>query len=71
MSKTLVMSFLTSGGKKTSISFKNVKDNVEEELVSTAMDTIIEKNIFMTTSGELKSKESAQLVEVITEDIMV
>ncbi|MCY6370214.1 DUF2922 domain-containing protein [Clostridium ganghwense] len=69
MGKTLVMNFLTSGGKKTSLSFKNVKDDLKPTDVSNAMDTIIEKNIFMTSSGELKIKDSAQVVDKVIQEL--
>lgn len=69
MAKTLVMNFLTAGGKKTSVSFKSVKDDVDPSEVSTAMDTIIEKNIFITSSGEIKFKDSARLEDKVIQEL--
>ncbi|MCY6354501.1 DUF2922 domain-containing protein [Clostridium sp. ZS2-4] len=40
--RTLVMNFLTSGGKKTAVRVKDVKEDLEASAVFTAMDTIIE-----------------------------
>ena len=69
--KVLVMNFLTSGGTKAAIRFSNIKDNLDEEAVSKAMDTIIAKNIFFTKGGELRSKDSAKIVQTITEDLVI
>lgn len=71
MGKNLVMNFLTAGGKKTSISFKNVKDDLDPSDVSSAMDTIIEKNIFMTSSGEVKFKDSAYLENKVIQELSI
>lgn len=61
--KSLVMSFLTSEGKKTSLKLDNVKDGISDGEVVTLMDTIIAKNIFVTEHGYLVQKDGAQLVE--------
>lgn len=71
MSKTLIMNFLTAEGKKTSIRFKDVKEAVTPAEVSTVMDTIVEKNIFITANGELKVKDSAQIVDTTTEELAI
>jgi hypothetical protein len=63
MGKTLAMSFLSEGEKKTSIRINNVRDDITEAEVKTAMDVIITKNIFTSTGGDLKAKDSAQLVD--------
>ncbi|MTK12833.1 MAG: DUF2922 domain-containing protein [Clostridiaceae bacterium] len=61
MSKTLVMNFLNESGKKTAIRVNNVREDVSEAEVKAAMDVILAKNIFTTTGGELKVKDSAQI----------
>jgi len=71
MSKTLIMNFLTAEGKKTSIRFKDVKETITPTEVSIVMDTIIEKNVFITTNGELKLKDSAQIVDTTTEELAI
>ena len=40
-----------------------VREDVTDAEVSTVMDTIVGKNIFQSTGGGLKVKDSAQLVE--------
>lgn len=71
MSKTLVMNFLTDQGRKVSIRFKEVKEDIDELSVVTVMDTIIEKNIFQTTSGNIKIKDSAQIVDTTVEELSI
>jgi hypothetical protein len=63
MSKTLAMSFLNEGGKKISIRVNNVRDDITEVEVKTAMDVIIAKNVFTSTGGDLKTKDSAELID--------
>lgn len=71
MSKILVMNFLTAQGRKASIRFKEIKDGVDELAVSTVMDDIIEKNIFSTSTGELKVKDSAEIIDTTTQELNI
>lgn len=71
MSKTLAMNFLNEAGKKIAIRVANVKDNVTEAEVSSAMDAIIAKNIFTSTGGDLKTKDSAEIVDKNTTELAV
>ena len=63
MEFTLSMTFTTSNGDKSTISIEGVKENLTQAEVSTLMDTIIEKDIFLTKNGTLTGKYSAQLVQ--------
>ncbi len=63
MEYILSMTFLTKGGKKSTLSISGVKDSLTQEQAVALMDTIIEKNIFETDSGEYVSKDSAKLTE--------
>lgn len=71
MTNSLIMNFLNAEGAKSSISIANIKDDLTQEIVSAAMDVIILKNIFSTTGGDLKFKDSAQLVSKDTTDLTV
>lgn len=71
MSKTLVMNFLNEGGKKVSIRVNNVKEGVTEAETKAAMDAIVAKNIFASSGGDLKTKDSAQLIDKTTSDFEV
>lgn len=63
MEFTLSMTFTTSNGDKSTISIEGVKENLTQAESSTLMDTIIEKDIFLTKNGTLTGKYSAQLVQ--------
>ncbi len=49
----------------------NVREDITEAEVSAAMDVIIEKNVFTSTGGDLKSKDSAEIVDRSTTDLTV
>lgn len=53
MTKTLEMAFRTEGGKTVTISVVDPKDGLTGAAVTTVMQSIIDKNIFSTTSGDL------------------
>jgi len=63
MEYVLSMVFLTAKGIKSTLSITGVKSAMTEAEANTLMDTIIAKNIFLTTTGALVQKESAQLTE--------
>lgn len=69
--RVLVMTFLTSGGQKASVRVKDVKDTLDPIDVSSLMDTIIDNNVFFTSSGELKFKDSAEVVITTNETINI
>lgn len=71
MSKTLVMNFLNEGGNKVAVRVNNVKDNLTEAEVGAAMDVIINKNIFSSTGGDLKYKDSAEIVDKSSTELTV
>ncbi len=63
MEYTLNMVFATSGGKNVTFSISDVKSDLNETKTKALMDSMILKNIFTTSSGDLISKVSATLVE--------
>lgn len=63
MEYTLSMTFLTAAGVKSTLSISGVKSAITETEVNTLMETIIAKNIFLTTTGALTSKSGAQLTQ--------
>ena len=71
MAKTLVMTFKTEEGKKSTISLNNVREDLTGEEANSVMDTIISKNIFQTSSGDLVRKESAELVERVSQKVQL
>lgn len=63
MEYVLSMTFLTTGGKKSTLSISGVKNNLTKDQVLSLMDTIIEKNVFQSDSGNYVSKDNARLTE--------
>ena len=63
MEHTLVLNFLNAAGEKTSITVSGVKPDITKDQISTLMDTILAKNIFLSKGGALVSKSGAQVSE--------
>ena len=63
MEYTLSMVFSTEHGEKSTLSISGVKSTITQVQANTLMDIIIAKNIFLTASGALTTKSSAQLTE--------
>ncbi len=63
MEYVLSMTFLTELGIKSTLSINGVKPTLTEVQANALMDTIIAKDVFLTASGALSKKESAQLTE--------
>lgn len=61
--KTLRMVFKNAGGSNVTFSLRNPKDDITAGEVETVMDTIIAKNIFSSTGGDLISKVRGELVD--------
>jgi uncharacterized protein with ACT and thioredoxin-like domain len=64
--QTLQMRFRTQGGSIVTLNLNNPRDNLTAAEVQNAMDQIIAKNVFLTGSGALVSKVSAQIVDRTT-----
>lgn len=71
MEKTLQMVFLNNSGKNVSINISGVREDVTDAEIKTVMETIILKNIFTSTGGDLMSIMSASLVSKDTEQLSV
>ncbi|WP_315119194.1 DUF2922 domain-containing protein [uncultured Clostridium sp.] len=69
MARSLVMTFVNIGGKKSNITLNNVKEDLTAEEVNKAMDVVIDKNVFQSKDGDLVSKDSAKIVDRTTREI--
>ena len=67
--RTASMSFKDVGGKKLTLSIKDVKEEVEDLKVIALMDTIINKKLIKTENGDLIEKQAAQVVVKDTTEI--
>lgn len=63
MEYSLSMTFVTESGDKVSMTVSGVKSDISQAEVSTLMDTIIAKDVFLTKNGSLTAKYSAQLTQ--------
>lgn len=63
MEYSLSMTFITETGDKVSMTVSGVKSDITQAQVSTLMDTIIAKDVFLTKNGSLTAKYSAQLTQ--------
>ena len=61
MEYTLTLNFICENGEKSSISIDGVKSGITKDEVSSLMNTIIDKNIFLTKNGALTKKSGASL----------
>ena len=67
-SKKLVMVFKNSAGKNVSITIDDPKDSLTESDIKTAMDTIVEKNIFRKNNYECVEAIEAKIVNIQTDE---
>ncbi|HNZ83306.1 MAG TPA: DUF2922 domain-containing protein [Sedimentibacter sp.] len=70
MAKKLVMSFLTALGGTSSMTIDAPRDDLTAAEVSTVMESIITKNIFNTTKGDLAEIKSAEIITT-TEEVLI
>ena len=63
MEYILQMTFLTETGIKSSFSISGAKAAVTPDQVNKLMDLMIQKNIFLSSSGALVKKAGAQITE--------
>lgn len=63
MEHILSMSFTTEKGAKNNININGVKPDITSAQINTLMSTIIQKNIFITTTGALVGKAGANITQ--------
>ena len=63
MEYSLTLTIICENGEKSSISIDGVKSDLTKDQVSSLMDTIISKNIFLTKNGILTGKSGGQLTQ--------
>ena len=64
--KKLVMTFKTTDDKKVSISVDNPREDLSENEIKSAMELIIDKNIFAPNGEDLAALVSAKVVQTDT-----
>ncbi|AOM84048.1 DUF2922 domain-containing protein [Salisediminibacterium beveridgei] len=69
MTKQLQLGFRTAEGGSMTLNIDHPVEPANAEQVSLVMDTIIEEEVFFTSTGAPLEKRSARLVERHVEDI--
>ena len=67
--QVLRMVFLNQVNKQVTLSLNNPKDTLTAADVQGVMDTVITKNIFTSTGGDLVSKVSARIIDTTTNEL--
>lgn len=67
----LVMTFINTEGKKVNLRVNNVRSDIQAAEVSAAMDEIVSGNLFITSGGDIVSKEAAEVVVTNTTELAV
>lgn len=62
MTETLQMIFRNFDGRNTTISVSDPDPELTAQDVSDVMDSVVTRNVFLTTGGEIISKVRAQVV---------
>lgn len=60
--RVLNMKFKSATGGSFTFAIKDAKEEILDEDISTAMDTIIESDVFSAKGASLESKDSAEIV---------
>lgn len=71
MTKTLELKFNVANGKTMNLTIQNPKDNLTPADITSAMQTIINQNIFHQNTYELVSINQARIVERNVTDIQL
>jgi hypothetical protein len=61
MTKTLEMTFVNQGSNEVTLSLRDPKDGLTLAEVTTAANTIVTKNLFTTSGGNLVSFKEASI----------
>jgi hypothetical protein len=62
MPRTLQMIFFNEEGRNVTISVPDAREDIQAAEVETVMENILQRNIFLTTGGEISGLNKAQLV---------
>ena len=69
IAQTLRMVFRNEAGSNFTLSLDNPRDDLTAAEIEAAMDSIITKNIFLTTGGPLVAKQDIKIVDRTTNDM--
>ncbi|SHJ14363.1 DUF2922 domain-containing protein [Desulfosporosinus lacus] len=67
--KVIRLTFTTVAGKTFSITLPNPRADLTKAEAEAVMDTVISRNIFTTTGGDLVGKRDIRVVDTSTNDL--
>ena len=67
--QVLRMVFANQAGGNVTINLDNPIENLAAAEITAVMDTIIAKNIFTSTGGDLVSKKDAKIIDTASNDL--
>ena len=62
INKRLVMTFKTTNDKKVSLSVDDLREDITESEIKSAMDLVVDKNIFAPNGADIVSAVEAKVV---------
>ncbi|AHF10972.1 MULTISPECIES: DUF2922 domain-containing protein [Dehalobacter] len=68
-SKVARLSFATAGGKTFTITIPDPREDLNQTEALAVMNTIVESNIFMTSSGALTGVRDIKVIDTTTDDL--
>lgn len=71
MARRLEMIFLNAAGRRSTISVDNVREDITQQEVQSAMDMIVNRDIFTTSGGDITGIDSARIVSTEITEIPV
>ncbi len=69
MAQRLVMSFRNASGRAVTMSLDDPRPDITAAEVTAVMDTIIAKNVFTSSGGDLVSKERAAVIDTTENEL--
>lgn len=69
VTQTLRMTFLNQANKNVTLSLDNPRNNLTAAEVQGVMDTIIARNIFTSSGGDLAAKINARIIDTTTTEL--
>lgn len=67
--KVLKLTFTTSGEKTFVLTIPDPKEGLQKAEAEAVMDSIIQKNVFLTSSGALNGKRDIRIIDTTTNDL--
>jgi len=67
----LEMEFLDSQGKKFKITIDEPRDNLTEMEIRSAMEEIVQRNVFFSSTGDIVGVSGARYVRTLVEELNI